>query len=85
MFDQLWDEDPVINEFIAKREARGRIKGKAELIATLIGMRYPNVVEEAQEKLQHVATAEVLDQLAMLAVNAPDEETVRWLLNNIAA
>ena len=97
MFEQLWEEDPRVQEIMsrseakgeargeAKGEARGMLKGKTEIVATLIATRFPTLAEEAQQKLQRVQRPETLDNIAKLTMTVPDEEMLRLLLDSIAA
>ncbi|HCI80388.1 MAG TPA: hypothetical protein DHW02_11935 [Ktedonobacter sp.] len=85
MFDKLLEEDERVIALMAEREERGRIKGevrgKAELLTTIIEIRFPTLAEKAHSKLQHVKRLREFDQLARLVVTAPDENALRWVLD----
>ena len=85
MFDKLLEEDERVIELMAEREARGEVRGKVELLTTVIGTRFPTFVEEAHSKLLRVKQPEEFDTLAKLVVTAPDENALRWVLDSMVA
>ena len=85
MFDKLLEEDERVLELMAEREARGLVKGKADLIVSLIETRFPTLKDEAQRKISRVHSIEELDSLGRMIITAPDENTFRWALDAIAA
>ena len=90
MFDKLLEEDERVIELMAESEARGEargliegeVHGKAELLVTVFGTRFPTLVGMARSKLQHVKQPGEFDWLARLAVTAPDENALRWVLDS---
>lgn len=78
MFDKLLEEDERVIELMAESEARG----KAELLATVIGTRFPTLAGMARSKLQHVKQPREFDWLARLVVTASDENALRWVLDS---
>lgn len=89
MFDKLLEEDERVIELMEEREARGeargRIEGKAELVTTLIEVRFPTLAEEVHRKIPRIQRSEDLDRIAELIVTAPDENALRWVLNTMVA
>ncbi len=85
MFDKILEEDERVIELMAESEARGCIAGKIELLAIIIEARFPALAYEAHDKLQYVKRHGDLNMLAKLVVKAPDEDTVRWMLDALAA
>lgn len=85
MFDKLLEEDERAIELMAEREARGRIAGKIETLGIIIEARFPVLADDARHKLQYVKRHGDLDMLTKLVVKAPDEETIRWMLDSLAA
>ena len=81
MYDSLLDEDPEIQERVAKAELRGQQKA----VIDIIEMRFPALIEEAQEKVAHLNKADQLSQLMKQMVLAPDEAMARWALKTFAA
>ena len=85
MFDKLLEEDERVIELMTEREARGRIEGKMETVAMIIEAKFPALADDARHKLRYVKQPEDFDMLAKLVVKAPDEDTVRWMLDSLAA
>jgi hypothetical protein len=80
-YDSLLDEDPEIQERVAKAELRGQQK----TVIDIIEMRFPALIEEAQEKVARLNKADQLSQLMKQMVLAPDEAKARWALKTFAA
>ena len=93
MFEQLWEEDPRIRDIKARSEARGelkgrvegRVEGKVEMVSSLIKKRFPDIAEEAQQKVQRIQKPEKLDTLAEWTMSAPDEKAFLWALDALIA
>ena len=85
MFDKLLEEDERVIELMTEREARGEVRGKVEILTTVIGTRFPTFVEEAHSKLLCVMQPEEFDTLAKLVITAPDENALRWALDLLVA
>ena len=89
MFDKILEEDERVIALMADSEARGRIegeargevRGKVELLTIIVETRFPTLAEKAYSKLQHVKRPKEFDWLARLVVTAPDEKTLRWVLD----
>lgn len=100
MFEQLWEQDPRVQEIMAKSEAkgeargeahgeargeaRGRIAGKVEIVFSMIKKRFPDVAEEAQQKVRRIQSPEKLDELADFTMTAPDEKSFLWVLDRLS-
>jgi hypothetical protein len=80
-YDSLLDEDPEIQERVAKAELRGQQKA----VIDIIEMRFPALTEEAQEIVARLNKADQLSQLMKQMVMAPDEAKARWALKTFAA
>ena len=101
MFEQLWEQDPRIRSIISKSEARGEVRGevrgeargeargklegKVELVSSLVKQKFPNLAEEAQQKIRSIQKPEKLDELARFTISAPDEQSFLWVLETLAA
>jgi len=81
MYDSLLDEDPEIQERVAKAELRGQQKA----VIDIIEMRFPALIEEAQEIVARLNKADQLSQLMKQMVMAPDEANASWALKTFAA
>jgi len=83
MFDQLFEESPLIQ---AQRE-KGRQEGLQEgiqriqrLLVTAVRTRFPDLAEFAQQQAKQFDDAGTLELLVQRVMTAPDASTVRWLL-----
>ncbi len=81
MYDSLLDEDPDIQE----RVARAKIEGQQKLMLEVIQARFPTLAQVAQEQVLRINESTKLSQLVKLMINAPDEATARWALDTLAA
>ncbi len=81
MYDSLLDEDPDIQERVAK----AKIEAQQKAVIDIIEMRFPTLTEEAQEIVARLNKADQLSQLMKQMVMAPDEAKARWALKTFAA
>ncbi len=80
-YDSLLDEDPEIQE----RVARGKIEALQEMALEAVEDQYPSLVDLAQERIVHLRKPDLLRQLVKQIYKAPDENTARFILNTFAA
>ena len=85
MYDKLWEESPRIQKIRAESEAEGEVRAAQRMLISYVKLRFPDLVELAQEELSRINNLETLDLLAQKVYTAPDEATVRWLLTPPAA
>ena len=81
MYDSLLDEDPDIQE----RVARAKIEGQQKAILVAVETRFPALVEMAQERVVRLNKPDELNLLIKQIILAPDEDKARWLLSTLAA
>jgi hypothetical protein len=72
-YDSLMDDSPVA--------LRNQVKGAQKMVITFVEARFPSLVELAQQRVAAVGSLEMLPQLAHQVASAPDEATLRWLLD----
>jgi len=98
MFQQLWDEDPWIQEMKAEAQAKGLAEGKAEGkaegeasgaltrarwdVLRYIQKRFPKLVTQTQEKVEQLKDIAALDELLDQVYDAFNEEDVLAALSN---
>ena len=78
-YDSLLDEDPEIQE----RIARGKVEALQETVIMAVENKFPALVELARERVLIVTKLDALQQLVAFIFNSPDEATARWLLNTL--
>ena len=83
-YDSLLDEDPEIQERVARGKAEGEIHASQQMVLEVVKSRYPSLVELAEAQVTLIRQPNDLRKLVLLIFNAPDENTVRWLLNSFA-
>ena len=76
-YDSLLDEDPDIQERIARGIERGKIEERQKTVIEL--------VEVAQEQVVQLNKPDELSRLVKQIALAPDEATARWVLGTFAA
>ena len=84
-YDSLLDSDPGIQEKVEKSKATGKTEGAQEVLTTLVEVRFPQLVEVAQQKVTNIQSVEMLKQLTKQIATAEDEKTALWVLNSYAA
>jgi hypothetical protein len=84
-YDSFVDEDPEVQERVARGKAEGEIQGAQKIVVGLVEVRFPSLTELAQEKVTLIRNTDTLDQLAKQVATVPDEITASWLLNTFAA
>ncbi len=80
-YDSLLDEDPEIQERVAK----AKIVGQQRTVIDFIEARFPTLVEAAQEQVARLNKPDELTRLTTQIALAPDEATARWVLGTFAA
>jgi hypothetical protein len=81
MYDSLLEQDSYVHE----QRDRGRTEGQQKALLELIEVRFPALVELAQQQVAHLNKSDELSRLMKQIALAPDEATVRWLLSTLAA
>ncbi len=84
-YDSLLESDPSIQEKVAKSKATGKAEGAQEMVTTLVEVRFPQLVEVAQQKVTSIQSVEMLAQLIKQIATVEDEKTALWVLNSYAA
>lgn len=84
-YDSLIDDNPEVQERVAKGVIKGKILALQQLVLDAVNEEYPPLAPLAQEKVIQLRKPEELRKLVKLIYKAPNEEAVRWLLDNYAA
>ena len=88
-FDSLLAENPFVQKKSAEAEEKGRAEGKVialqAVVVKVVRGRFPALAELAQEQVTKINKPDALDFLFDKVSTAPDEATVRFLLNSSAA
>jgi len=79
-YDSLVDEDPEVQERVAK----GKVEMAQKMVADLVEARFPALSELAQQQVTLIRNTGALSQLIKQVGTVPDEATARWLLNTFA-
>ena len=93
MWDDLMEKDPKMRKIRRESEAKGRAKGKTEglveglrrAIITAVKLRFPSLVELAEQRVAQINRPDKLNLLLDQIASAPDEAAVRSLLGLVAA
>ena len=80
-YDSLLDEDPDIQE----RVARAKIEGQQRAILVLVETRFPTLAEKAQQVVVRLNKPDELNLLIKQIALAPDEDKAQWALDTLAA
>ena len=82
--DEDWDEDDeYIEQIRQESEAKGEVKGLRRALISAVKIRFPALVELAQEKANRFNSPNVLDLLLREMVAVPDESIARLLLSAV--
>jgi hypothetical protein len=95
-YDPLWENHPKVKKIRAESEAKGEAKGEArgraegeakgelqasrKLVVSVVAARFPNLAELARKRVAQINNIGALDLLIQQVSVAPDENTLRWLL-----
>jgi flagellar biosynthesis/type III secretory pathway protein FliH len=94
MFDQLWEESPMIQKMREQYRIQGlqegRQKGLQEgeilalqkMLVTLIRAHYPTLADLAQQRATHFNKPDTLEHLIQNVVTAPNVDAARHLLES---
>lgn len=85
MYDSLIDEDPEVQERVARGKMEGEIEALRQIVLEAVADRYPALVELAQERVVLINKPDLLRQLVKLIYKAPDENTARVALDMLSA
>lgn len=91
-YDPLWENHPKVKKIRAESEAKGRAEGEArgraegelqasrKMVVSVVAARFPSLAELARKRVAQINNIGVLDMLIQQVSTAPDENTLRWLL-----
>jgi flagellar biosynthesis/type III secretory pathway protein FliH len=95
-YDPLWENHPKVKKIRAESkaegiaegraegEAKGRLEGELEasrkLVVSVVTARFPTFGEAAKKRVAQINELGALDLLIQRVSTAPDENTLRWLL-----
>jgi hypothetical protein len=82
-YDSLVDEDPEVQERVARGKAEGEIRMAQKMTVGLVEARFPALTELAQERIALITDTGALSRLIKQVGTVPDEATARWLLNTL--
>jgi hypothetical protein len=93
MWDDLMEKDPKMRKIRKESEAKGRAKGRTEglveglrqAVITAIRLRFPHLIELAQQRVTQINKPDKLNLLLDQIADAPDEDAARLLLDLVAA
>ena len=97
LFDQLWNESPMVKKMKEESEARGvaigEARGKAEgalqvsreILINLVKARFPSLADLAQQKAAQMSNVGAIEHLIELIGTASDEHMACWLLSPTVA
>jgi hypothetical protein len=81
LYDSLLEGDPKLRQI----KAEIMMKAKQEAVVEAVAVRFPALLQLAQQQIVLVTELEILSLLHRQVVTAPDEKATRWLLNTITA
>jgi hypothetical protein len=86
MYDQLFEESPMIQkmreDYRMKGLQEGHLEGLQHSLVNVVRARYPDLAEFAQQRVGRFDKPDALDLLIQKVVTAPDANTIRWLLES---
>ena len=80
-YDSLIDEDPEIQERVARGKMEGAVDELQQVVVEAVKDQYPALLELAQEQVGLIRKPDLLRQLVKLIYKAPDEANARLALN----
>jgi hypothetical protein len=91
MSDSLLENDPWVQEYVAKREAKAEAKGRAkekvknmrESIELFVQLRFPKLSDLVRERIKQTEDLLLLQKVLMSLYVAPDENNARSVLLSV--
>ena len=84
MFDQIWEESPIIQEICAGSEQKGEQKGKIltlqNMLIDVVESKYPELMDLARQQAVRIMEPDVLNILIKRLLRINDAETAQKLL-----
>jgi hypothetical protein len=80
MFEQLFEESPMIQKMREQYIMRGKVMELQELLVKCVQTKYPDLGAFAQQQASHCDKLDVLELLIQQVMTAPDANTIRGLL-----
>jgi len=84
-YDSLIDEDPEIQERVARGKMEGAVDELQQMVVEAVKDQYPALLELAQERVVSIRKLDLLRQLVKLIYKAPDETNARLALDMFSA
>ena len=92
MYDELWDNNPIVQKMREQDIAKGRQEGFQQglqqglqrSLVNAVRIRFPDLAEFAQYQASHFDKPDVLESLIQQVVTAPDATVVLKLLRSEA-
>jgi hypothetical protein len=88
-YDSLLDSDPYFQQKLQQKlaeQADEREIGALQQVALeAVEEQFPALIDKARERVVQVKQPDLLRLLVKQIYKAPDEKTVRWLLETLAA
>jgi len=85
MYDPLWEEHPKVKKIRIESKTEGEVQALRGAIVTVVKVRFPELGEMAQRKVEQINTPEVLNFLLAQISAEPEEMGIRSLLRLITA
>lgn len=85
MYDPLWDKHPKVKKIREESKVEGETQALKKVVVNIVKIRYPDLVELAQQKVAQIDNPEVLNYLIEEITLVPDEQMARFLLRPPAA
>lgn len=85
MYDPLWDEHPKVKKIREESEHKGQVQGLQAAIVNLVAARFPDLADEAQQRVKQIDSPDVLNFLLVGVGSAANESAAHYLLHPSAA
>jgi hypothetical protein len=83
--ESLLDSNPFVRDRVARGEARGEAKGLQEALIIAVELRFPSLLDLAQERAKRAQQPDVLKVVLRGINSAASEEIARAFLDSLAA
>ncbi len=86
MFDQLFEESPMIQklrqQYLEQGLEQGEMRALQRMLVNVVRKRYPDLAEFAQQQASHFNKPDALELLIEKVMTAPNASTAHWLLES---
>jgi hypothetical protein len=84
MFDQLWEESPMVQKMRKQSYEEGEVRNLQRTLVEFVKIKFPELTDFAQKEANMCNKLDVLENITRQLFTAPDSKTAQQLLESIS-